>query len=260
MASATFSIRPCVESDALTMAYSLRLIEDRLAPSAGWETVLSAANRILYVATGEVMFGPEGPRGGRVAADQAWWGPDAISGLAGTEGAHILRFELVRQPPPPAAGGTVVLEHPIRLDGEAGWLMRCDRVDFAPGGVALPHRHRGGGIRRLLRGGLEVTVGGEEAPADATRRRVVRKRPRAGAGRGRTRRRHELPARRGAPARGPRLELDHVRRSWRRRAQQAPSICRRRFGGDLDGPLQASPSRSPSRASPRRVDLASSAL
>jgi quercetin dioxygenase-like cupin family protein len=44
--------------------------------------------------------------------------------------------------------------------GEA-WLMRCDRVDFDPGGVALPHRHRGGGIRCLVAGTLEVTVGDE---------------------------------------------------------------------------------------------------
>jgi quercetin dioxygenase-like cupin family protein len=36
-------------------------------------------------------------------------------------------------------------------------------VDFEPGGVALPHRHRGGGIRCLLPGALEVTVG-EGAP------------------------------------------------------------------------------------------------
>src|SRR5262245_46663876 len=140
MASAIFSTRHCAGNDALTMAFSLRLIEDRLAPSAGWETVLPAANRILYVATGEVMFGPDGS-GGRVAEDQACCGPGAIAGHAGTGGAHILRFELVRQPPPPVAEGTVILEHPIRLDGEAGWLMRCDRVDFAPGGVALPHRH-----------------------------------------------------------------------------------------------------------------------
>jgi quercetin dioxygenase-like cupin family protein len=41
--------------------------------------------------------------------------------------------------------------------------MRCDRVDFEPGGVAPPHRHRGGGIRCLLQGRLEVTVG-EGAP------------------------------------------------------------------------------------------------
>jgi hypothetical protein len=37
--------------------------------------------------------------------------------------------------------------------------MRCDRVDFAPASVALPHGHRGGGIRCLLAGTLEVTVG-----------------------------------------------------------------------------------------------------
>jgi hypothetical protein len=57
----------------------------------------------------------------------------------------------------------VLLEHPIDLTGGAGWLMRCDRVDFDPGGIAPPHRHRGGGIRCLLRGRLEVTVA-EGAP------------------------------------------------------------------------------------------------
>jgi quercetin dioxygenase-like cupin family protein len=74
----------------------------------------------------------------------------------------LYRVELVRQPPP-AAGGRVLLEHPIDLAGGAGWLMRCDRVDFEPGGIAPPHRHRGGGIRCLLRGRLEVTVA-EGAP------------------------------------------------------------------------------------------------
>ena len=37
--------------------------------------------------------------------------------------------------------------------------MRCDRVDFGPGDVALLHGHKGGGIRCLLAGTLEVTVG-----------------------------------------------------------------------------------------------------
>jgi quercetin dioxygenase-like cupin family protein len=40
-------------------------------------------------------------------------------------------------------------------------------VDFEPGGIAPPHRHRGGGIRCLLRGRLEVTVG-EGAPRAVT--------------------------------------------------------------------------------------------
>jgi quercetin dioxygenase-like cupin family protein len=53
----------------------------------------------------------------------------------------------------------LLLEHAIDLDPARAWLMRCDRVDFAPGGVALPHGHKGGGIRCLLEGTLEVTVG-----------------------------------------------------------------------------------------------------
>jgi quercetin dioxygenase-like cupin family protein len=51
----------------------------------------------------------------------------------------------------------------MELPEGGAWLMRCDRVDFDPGGVALPHRHRGGGIRCLIAGSLEVTVG-DEAP------------------------------------------------------------------------------------------------
>jgi len=51
-----------------------------------------------------------------------------------------------------------LLSAPVALDDATEWLMRCDRVDFEPGGVAPRHRHRGGGIRCLLRGRLEVTV------------------------------------------------------------------------------------------------------
>jgi len=139
------------------MAYSLRLVEDRLAPGANWPGALSAVNRILYVAAGEVTV-EAGADTHRLAPGQAWRGAGAVAGRAGDDGAHVLRFELVRQPAT-AAHGRVVLEHPIALTGTATWLLRCDRVDFEPGGVALPHRHRGGGIRRLLRGHLDVTVG-----------------------------------------------------------------------------------------------------
>jgi quercetin dioxygenase-like cupin family protein len=79
----------------------------------------------------------------------------------------VLRFELARgvEPLDRMSVGTsrTLLEHAIDLDPRTEYLMRADRVDFAPGGVALPHRHRGGGIRCLLEGTLEVTVG--EAPA-----------------------------------------------------------------------------------------------
>lgn len=131
------------------MSFTLRLTEDRLAPGA--RLSLSATPRVLYardrgatLCTGAVAIG--------VAAETS-----------------ILRFELVRADATPAsaAAGKVesrpLLEHTIALDPARAWLMRCDRVDFAPGGVALPHGHRGGGIRCLLMGELEVTVG-ERAP------------------------------------------------------------------------------------------------
>jgi hypothetical protein len=45
------------------------------------------------------------------------------------------------------------------LSGDPGpgdWILRCDRVDFPPGGVAYRHVHPGPGIRRVLHGELTV--------------------------------------------------------------------------------------------------------
>ena len=141
------------------MAYSLRLIEDRLAANA--TAPVSRAPRVLYAVEGALLAAG--------AADPAAAvGPGADGVRAAGAPARVYRVELVRQPPPPA-GGRVLLEHPIDLTGGSGWaggsgwLMRCDRVDFDPGGVAPRHRHQGGGIRCLLQGRLEVTVG-EGAP------------------------------------------------------------------------------------------------
>lgn len=135
------------------MAYSLRLVEDRLAANAA--APLTRAPRVLYAVEGALLAA------GAVDPAAAV-GPGADGVRAAGAPARVYRVELVRQPPP-SAGARVLLEHPIDLAGGSDWLMRCDRVDFDPGGVAPPHRHRGGGIRCLLRGRLEVTVG-EGAP------------------------------------------------------------------------------------------------
>ncbi len=137
------------------MAYSLRLIEDRLTADAAAPPPRAGAPRVLYALSGTLL-------GGEATEPVPAVGPGDVTARAGSEGAHLYRVELVRQPPPPA-GGRVLLEHPVDLAAGAAWLMRCDRVDFEPGGIAPPHRHRGGGIRCLLRGRLEVTVG-EGAP------------------------------------------------------------------------------------------------
>jgi quercetin dioxygenase-like cupin family protein len=144
---------------ASSMAYSLRLIEDRLAAGASAPVPRPGAPRVLYALSGTLL--------GEAATEPVpALGPAGVTARAGAEGARLYRVELVRQPPPPA-GGRVLLEHSVDLVAGAAWLMRCDRVDFEPGGVAPPHRHRGGGIRCLLRGRLEVTVG-EGAPRAVT--------------------------------------------------------------------------------------------
>lgn len=142
-------------------AWILRLFRDRL--TAGRARVLPAAARVLYAHTAELGVAHAGTTA-TVTADTAWHGAAACEVRSAAD-ADVLRWELVR--PDTARDGALVLEQAMTLEPGGAWLMRCDRVDFDPGGVALPHRHRGGGIRCLVAGSLEVTVG--EAPA-----RVVR--------------------------------------------------------------------------------------
>jgi quercetin dioxygenase-like cupin family protein len=44
-------------------------------------------------------------------------------------------------------------------DPGPGYVVRCDRVDFPPGGVAYRHVHPGAGIRRILHGELTIDRG-----------------------------------------------------------------------------------------------------
>jgi quercetin dioxygenase-like cupin family protein len=77
---------------------------------------------------------------------------------------RALVWELGDTEPPGA-----LLSAEVELDaGE--WIMRCDRVDFEPGGIAYRHVHPGPGIRYLLFGqitidslGAEQTLGPGEA-------------------------------------------------------------------------------------------------
>jgi cupin domain len=45
--------------------------------------------------------------------------------------------------------------------GPGDWILRCDRVDFPPGGIAYRHTHPGPGIRVLLHGRMRIETGGE---------------------------------------------------------------------------------------------------
>lgn len=157
--------------------YLLRLCEDRCAPGMRTDP-LPPCPRVLYVREGHITLTSDGHKQ-EVATNQAWYGTEACTYAAGVDGATVLRYELVPEPaPPPAAGDRpeeaatrLLLAQPVELDPAQAWLIRCDRVDFAPGAVALPHGHRGGGIRCLIAGELRVQVGDQPArvmrPGDA---------------------------------------------------------------------------------------------
>jgi quercetin dioxygenase-like cupin family protein len=55
-----------------------------------------------------------------------------------------------------------VLAAEVDLDPTADWLVRCDRVDFRPGGIAYRHTHPGPGIRRLLFGAITIDSEGRQ--------------------------------------------------------------------------------------------------
>ena len=81
--------------------------------------------------------------------DQAHFGAARVDSSA-------LVWELGERPRPDAA-----LAAQVELDAGTEWLMRCDRVDFPPGGIAYRHTHPGPGIRYLLHGSIRIESGGE---------------------------------------------------------------------------------------------------
>jgi hypothetical protein len=48
----------------------------------------------------------------------------------------------------------------LDVDAAGRWIVRCDRIDFPPGGVAYRHSHPGGGIRRVLFGSIHIDAPG----------------------------------------------------------------------------------------------------
>jgi quercetin dioxygenase-like cupin family protein len=81
------------------------------------------------------------------ARNEAWFGSARVEG-------HALRWELEDE-----AGEGALLSREV--DPGPDWLMRCDRIDFPPGGVAYRHTHPGPGIRCLLHGRLRIESDGE---------------------------------------------------------------------------------------------------
>jgi hypothetical protein len=75
---------------------------------------------------------------------------EAYFGEHGTDGPALV-WELAEDARSDAALGA-----DVELDPASDWLVRCDRIDFPPGGIAYRHTHPGAGIRRLLFGSIRI--------------------------------------------------------------------------------------------------------
>jgi hypothetical protein len=148
--------------------YTLRLFEDRLGARATPDAPLPMLNRVLYVQNGLASvtsyYGTA-----TLSGNSAWFSAKEGSVTAGANGARILRYELVRSDQ--ASGGAItgdrvsskmLLDATLELEPGDGYLIRCDRVDLPPGGIAYTHTHQGGGIRCLLDGGFVVETEGHK--------------------------------------------------------------------------------------------------
>jgi quercetin dioxygenase-like cupin family protein len=112
----------------------------------------ASGNHVAYdIAANRASFGAA-----RVEGPALLW---ALSG--GEESLVTYRYKV---------GSTLEVEVELDRQRASEWVMRCDRVDFPPGGTAYRHVHPGPGIRRLLFGGLTVQGRGQthtHGPGDA---------------------------------------------------------------------------------------------
>jgi hypothetical protein len=143
---------------------TLRLYTDRLGPGA-CSDALAPTNRTVYVAEGTAVI-RDGGSTAALGANSAWQGSAAITITAGPAGARLLRWDLSAGDPALLAGANLkselTLEGMPRIDQGIDYLMRCDRVDFPPGGVAFTHTHQGSGIRCLQSGRIRIETEGHD--------------------------------------------------------------------------------------------------
>jgi hypothetical protein len=153
--------------EAAVTDLTLRLYEDRLL--GGCPAIyMPRLPRAIYVREGGVTANDD--RGGRlVEGGQGHVHDGSLTLAAGVADTVLWRWELEESsrapsaglPSAPATSSRLLLEHEVSLDRRFDWLMRCDRVDFPPGGVALTHVHQGPGIRVLYHGQIAIETLGE---------------------------------------------------------------------------------------------------
>ncbi|HET7765599.1 MAG TPA: hypothetical protein VFK92_10985, partial [Burkholderiales bacterium] len=138
--------------------HALDFFRDRLEADARL-SLQDSCPRVLYVRSGSLAARSNAVVA-TLAANSAWHGAGPCEAVAGKAGAEVYRWELRRGTA--TVGAASALRAVLTLDPKGAYLMRCDRVDFPPGGIAYTHTHRGPGIRCLLGGEIRIRVSGAE--------------------------------------------------------------------------------------------------
>ncbi|HJP20565.1 MAG: hypothetical protein QF546_02010 [Alphaproteobacteria bacterium] len=141
-------------------SYTLRLLEDQFERGAS-ARAMAPGNRMTYCRTGGVSVD-----GNDLAPNQVAFSAAPCDLVATADDTHLLRFELVARGEEDGllrgdgVASTLKMAEEVELSGTDGYFMRCDRIDFPPGGIAWHHTHVGPGIRCLLKGELQVETAG----------------------------------------------------------------------------------------------------
>lgn len=156
--------RTAVAAGVATKA-ELRLFLDHFEAKSVPSELPAVLARAIYVVEGSVALRNGPATSMTLGANSAVSLAGACSIGGGSLAGRALRWELV---PQGSAGETVagresrrLLAAPMTLGVSDGYLLRCDRVDFPPGGEALLHTHQGGGIRCLIAGSIRIETLGE---------------------------------------------------------------------------------------------------
>jgi quercetin dioxygenase-like cupin family protein len=86
--------------------------------------------------------------------------PDGVRTEAGPRVVYDIDGEVAHFGAALVDGGPALVWEIAGAPGPGEWVVRCDRVDFPPGGIAYRHVHPGPGIRRILRGELTIARDG----------------------------------------------------------------------------------------------------
>ena len=139
--------------------YTLRLYHDRFASKAKMIQDLEAQHSIAYVFEGSAKI-----NGKEVQADSAVYHKDVVTMEAGSDGAWIWRWELVRtEQANNLSVGEGIDSHlkmsrrirMFELVPTSKWLFRLDCIIDNQGSTGL-HSHPGSGIRCMLKGQMRI--------------------------------------------------------------------------------------------------------